>query len=182
MSEHDIKDLIQKMIGQNAMHKGMDFYQFIMDALDFVLIEDNYNTFFKDMTTKQRKQQLKALLLEGNKLLFGDNNEYKKHINDLFNEETDIGNVSMLILQFMHIVQEESRTGVYVSGARKSAFVKRSVKCFLRFTDISEEKQADIMIGLDATIKAIILVKNNFLQHVDLKKLKSKCSKCLPCF
>ena len=154
-------------------------YQFIMNAMEFVLVEDNYETFFKNLSTKQRKQQLKSLLLEGNKVLFESNMEYKKHINDLFNEETDIGNVTMLVLQFMHLVQEESRAGTKVSGARKAAFVKKAVKCFLRFTELSDEQQADIILGLDTTIRAFILVKNNYLQHIDFDKLKKKC---LPCF
>ena len=173
------KALLAKLIKEEDMTTGFEFYQFIMNAMEFVLVEDNYETFFKNLSTKQRKQQLKSLLLEGNKVLFESNMEYKKHINDLFNEETDIGNVTMLVLQFMHLVQEESRAGTKVSGARKAAFVKKAVKCFLRFTELSDEQQADIILGLDTTIRAFILVKNNYLQHIDFDKLKKKC---LPCF
>ena len=173
------KTLLKKLINEEDIQTGFEFYQFIMNAMEFVLVEDNYDSFFKDLSTKQRKRQLKCLLLEGNRVLFKSNQEYKKHINDIFNEEKDIGNVSMLVLQFMYLVQEESRSGAHVSGARKAAFVKKAVKCFLRFTELSDEQQADIMLGLDTTIRAFILVKNNYLQHIDLKKLKNNCLPCL---
>ena len=178
---NNAKILLAKLVNEEDMLSGFEFYQFIMSAMEFVLVEDNYDTFFKDLSTKQRKQQLKSLLLEGNKVLFDSNQEYKQYINDLFNAETDIGNVSMLVLQFMHLVQEDSRSRSKVSGARKAAFVKKSIRCFLRFTELSDGQQSDIMLGLDTTIRAFILVKNNYLQHIDLDKLKKKCS-CLPCF
>jgi hypothetical protein len=177
----NVKTLLSRLVDEEDLSEGLEFYQFIMVALNFVVIEENYNAFFKTLSPKQRKHQLKALMLEGNRTLFKSNQLYRKNINDLFNEDTNIGNVSMLVLQFMHLVQEESKNnnGVKISGARKAAFVKSSVRCFLIFTDLNERQKADIILGLDTLIIGYILVKNNFLQHVTLDDIKKKC-KCLP--
>ncbi len=170
--------LIKKLLENDKFKKGMEFYFFFSSALQFFLVEENYNQFFVNLSNKERISQLKNLLLKANELLFNSNAEHADFIKTVFNSETDIGNMSSLVLTLMAMIQSESRERGKIPGSQKKQFVIDSIEGLLRFTELSENNKEIAMASVSTLIDGYVLVKNGALNHVLPPKCKDKLKKC----
>lgn len=160
-----VRVLFDELVSTEHLRAGVAFYQFVSAVFTFASSDHNFSKFFTNLSTSERQAQLREVLLLGNKEFFSDSQNNKEWIGTIFNNATSVGAISAIVLQFMILIQEESRGQAHISGDRKLAFVRNSVTSLLRFTPLTESDQAMALTGLDITIQSLILVKNGALKH-----------------
>lgn len=169
----NINMIFKELSDEESIATSIRFYQYVSSVLEFVSSDYGYSRFFEDLSTSERQTQLRKLLIRGNKQFFENDSSNLEWINNIFNSKTTAGTISSVVLQFMILVQEDSRTGVKVSADRKLSFVKNSIVSLLRFTDLEESEKQLIIVGLDTLIQGFIMVKNGALAHiVDVEEVK----------
>ena len=165
--------IFKELSDEESVATGIRFYQYVSSVLEFASSDYGYNRFFEGLSTSERQTQLRKLLIRGNKEFFNGNPTNLEWINNIFNSKTTAGTISSVVLQFMILVQEDSRTGTRVSADRKLSFVKNSIVSFLRFADLEDSEKQLIIVGLDTLIQGFIMVKNGALAHiVDVEEVK----------
>jgi hypothetical protein len=169
--DENLNLIFKELSNEEEISGGIRFYQYISSVLEFASSDYGYSRFFEGLSTSERQIQLRKLLIRGNNEFFGGDPSNLEWINNIFNSKTTAGTISSVVLQFMILVQENSRTGTRVSADRK--LVKNSFISFLRFTDLEESEKQRIIFGLDTLIQGFIMVKNGALAHiVDVDEVK----------
>lgn len=164
MASQTTDQLLALITDKAKMEKGIAFYQFVTEVLEFCSSEHNFNQFFASMSATERQEQLRNILLQGNKLLFDDNATYRDWISNIFNTKTKVGTISALVLKFMILIQNSFNNQGKLSGDAKQAFVHNAVESYLKFTDLSDQEKQTIVESLDGIIQAYVLVKNGALK------------------
>lgn len=166
-------DVLFHVIEDEHVDGSTTFHEFVSAVLNFASVNSN-----KDMLEAvqmvQKRQLLQTVIMKGIERFFGDSEEYKHLVRDLFTIDTTQEDSSYLIFHFMKMVQMESVGGVRIPGDTKAAFVKKAVSCFLEFTDLSEEAKTAVKLSVNSVIAVVAMAKNGMLPKF-AKQLKSKC-------